>query len=447
MSGHDAGSLGAGVGGRAARYSLVAVSVATSILGSSAAQFDYHGPLLHPMEQTTQVTPAGGQLLLREALEYVQVPDARAKFQVTGRDLTAAVLDTGLNVDHVDFRGAIKASVNFSSEDSGQAANVTDRHGHGTNVAGIIVANGPARADPKRSEAFNISVNPAGMHQGAATGASIAVLKVMPNATFGPVEDALEWVVANFSAHGITAVNMSIYSSQNLQADNDPSYARMRKLISALVELRIPVVISSGNSFAAAMSVPGMSYPGIIREGISVAAVYDADLAKNELPKRYPDYNGLQAIAFAVKRGQMTPFSQRLPETAGELRTDLVAPGAVIVSSGIKGQFGESTQEGTSQAAPIVTGIILLMQEWYRNFQIAAAAKGDSAKEAALRAAAINDVNLRPPVAKLLEWLRTGERITDDHGQDDNVENTKGSFPRVDAMAAFAAMTKELQKP
>ncbi|WP_173978036.1 S8 family peptidase [Magnetospirillum sp. UT-4] len=59
----------------------------------------------------------------------------------TGTGVTVAVIDTGIDVQHKDFAGAIAAA----STDivSGLAANVDDQGGHGTSVAGIV----GARAD------------------------------------------------------------------------------------------------------------------------------------------------------------------------------------------------------------------------------------------------------------------------------------------------------------
>ena len=423
---------------------LVALLVEPRVSGTTLQlQMSIPGPMLHPIERPRQVRAADGQLLLREALQYVGVADARAKFSVTGDGLTVAVLDTGLNLEHADFRAAIKASRNFSTDDKGAADRVNDYSGHGTNVTGIIASNGPRRVDPKRSEAANLATHPSGLHQGVAIGSSIVALKVLPSANWVPIEDALQWVQDNHQAHGITVVNMSLQSGENLQDDNAARFQRMRQTIANLTKLRIPVVAAAGNAFAAAQSEQGMSYPAIIRETISVAAVYDADI-KSDLPKRYPDWSGFTAFAERVKRGQITPFSQRL--ATGALQTDLVAPGAVITSTGLNGEFGESEQEGSSQAAPVVSGIILLMQEWYREFQIAAEAGTDKVKAAKIREGAINDPKYRPPVDKLLEWLRATEDVTDNYGDDDNVTNTNATFKRVDAVRAFTAMTRELLK-
>jgi len=65
-------------------------------------------------------------------------PRARDSFKVDGAGLTAAVLDTGLRVSHVCFKGKVPEVHNFTG--IGAAADVTDTNGHGTNVAGLIAA-------------------------------------------------------------------------------------------------------------------------------------------------------------------------------------------------------------------------------------------------------------------------------------------------------------------
>lgn len=52
----------------------------------------------------------------------------------TGRGIKVAVLDTGVDVDHPDLRGAIAKTMDFTGE------GVEDGNGHGTHCAGIIGA-------------------------------------------------------------------------------------------------------------------------------------------------------------------------------------------------------------------------------------------------------------------------------------------------------------------
>jgi subtilisin family serine protease len=76
--------------------------------------------------------------------DHILAKEARKAGHVDGTGLAVAVLDTGLNIAHVDFagQGRIPACLNFTSEDGGDPNTVTDRIGHGSNVAGIIAAHG-----------------------------------------------------------------------------------------------------------------------------------------------------------------------------------------------------------------------------------------------------------------------------------------------------------------
>lgn len=56
--------------------------------------------------------------------------------QSRGAGVTVAVLDTGVDAEHVDLRDAIAGARDFTSSHSG----VADRVGHGTHVAGTIAA-------------------------------------------------------------------------------------------------------------------------------------------------------------------------------------------------------------------------------------------------------------------------------------------------------------------
>src|SRR4051794_1451233 len=75
---------------------------------------------------------------LVEVDEFVRASQARQLFMVTGKGLCAAVLDTGLNTQHVDFTGRIAAARNFTPDNNGDANDASDGNGHGTNVAGIV---------------------------------------------------------------------------------------------------------------------------------------------------------------------------------------------------------------------------------------------------------------------------------------------------------------------
>lgn len=330
---------------------------------------------------------------------FLWVSQARRAFGVSGAGLAAAVLDTGLNVSHVDFAGRVPAQRNFTRDNGGNPDNAADGNGHGTNVAGIIAADGD--------------------HKGIAPGAQIIPLKVLGDTgggSFAWVDSALQWVLDNHQAFNISVACLSLGDGGNYLSD-DFGANSLRDRIQALRAARVAVVIAAGNDYHKHGSQQGMGFPAILRECISVGAVYDA--AEGGFSYR----SGAQA--FSTRAGQITPFSQRLHYTVNRsTRTDIFAPGAPVTSSGILGDHGESTQHGTSQATPVTVGVILLMQEFYK------LATGEL-----------------PEVDDLVTWMRRGGvTIVDGDDEHDNVQHTGLSFIRVDALSALDAVRRHLQR-
>lgn len=196
---------------------------------------------------------------LPEVDEFVRAHQARQLFKVSGKGLCAAVLDTGLNTQHVDFTGRIAAVHNFNPDNNGDAHNVTDGNGHGTNVAGIVLARGD--------------------HVGMAPEAGVAPLKVLKSnggGSFVWVGQALDWVLHNHAAHNISAVCMSLSDGGNHVDDAPFVTGALAKKIADLRKARVAVVVPAGNDYFTHGSKQGMGYPAIVRQTVSVGAVYDA---------------------------------------------------------------------------------------------------------------------------------------------------------------------------
>ena len=300
---------------------------------------------------------------LAELDRLVRAAEARRQFNVDGGGLTVAVLDTGLRSSHVDFEGRVVAQRNFTADNGGQRGNAGDGHGHGTDVTGIIAA-GKDRI-------------------GIAPRANIVPLKVLDErggGSFAAVDDALQWVIENRSRHDISAVCMAFRDGGNYAADAAFEGDAIGSRIRALHDLRVAVCVGAGNEGFRHHSAPGMGYPAISRETVSVGAV-DAG-------------------------------------NAGRF-----APGAPVTSSGIAGDRSETTQRGTSQATPLVTGVVLLMQAYYRRI-----------------------TGELPPVEDLVAWLRaSGTMIHHDERDHDNVAHAGLELRRVDAPAALHAVYRHLQ--
>ncbi|MEV8563414.1 S8 family serine peptidase [Streptomyces sp. NPDC051917] len=68
----------------------------------------------------------------------------------TGKGVTVAVIDTGVDTTHPDLPSQVRASVNFSD-----APDALDHFGHGTHVAGTIAGTGAASGGARRGVAFD----------------------------------------------------------------------------------------------------------------------------------------------------------------------------------------------------------------------------------------------------------------------------------------------------
>jgi subtilisin family serine protease len=231
------------------------------------------------------------------------------------------------------------------------------------------------------------------------------------------VSDALDWVLDNQTEHNITTVCMSLGDGGNYLGDEDFEEDAVARRIEKLRQTKVAVVVAAGNDYYTQGSEQGMAYPAIIRECVSVGAVYDAPEG------RFTYSSG--AVAHSTRAGQITPFSQRLhPSVHPEAYTDVFAPGAPVTSSGIWGKHGESTQHGTSQAAPVTAGLILLIQAFHQRV-----------------------TGELPAVDDVVTWLRRGGiTIHDGDDEDDNVEHTDMDFIRLDALSALDAVRRSLHK-
>lgn len=354
--------------------------------------------VLPPDERPIQFDEPQAEAALIETTRFIRADVARDEFDVSGDGLTVAVLDTGLRTTHVDFVGRVPAQRNFTGDDGGNAAKVTDGSGHGTNVAGIVAAGGN--------------------HTGIAPKAAVIPLKVLRNdggGSFGAIRDALQWVIDHREQYGITVVNMSLGDSQNLASDAGFAGDELRKRIATLRAAKVPVVVAAGNAYFQ-HKAQGMGYPAIARETTSVGAVYDASI-----PGGMKYRSG--AEAFTTKAGQITPFSQRLHVSKCKAcATDVFAPGAPVTSSGSNTDVGESVQHGTSQAAPVTAGVVLLLQEFHKD-----------------RTGAL------PSVDQIESWLQAGGvPIEDLDEKADNVPHTGLVFVRLDAVSAIEAAQRAI---
>ena len=255
---------------------------------------------------------------------------------LTGRGVTVAVLDSGVDETHPDLTSSLVAEHCFVipngcpsgvSEQDGPGS-ARDDHGHGTNVAGIIAADG--------------NVAPIGV----APDVSLVAVRVLESSgrfeTSTQIVSALNWIALNHPE--VRVVNMSFGTDQLFSGTCDAATASTLVFASAVATLRargVTVVASAGNS----ASARSMAAPACVSGVIAVGAVYDSSLGPVSFPNVCTDAR--------TAADQVTCFSN------GGSALDLLAPGALIISTGRGG--GISTYLGTSQASPHVAGATALL--------------------------------------------------------------------------------------
>ncbi|ALG10262.1 hypothetical protein AOZ06_28225 [Kibdelosporangium phytohabitans] len=234
----------------------------------------------------------------------------------TGKGVTVAVLDTGVDQTHPDLASREIGERNFSS-----SRDNVDRYGHGTHVASIVAGTGAKSG---------------GKFRGAAPDARILDVKVLADNGYGSdsaIIAGMQWA----AEQGADVINMSLGGFD--AADVDPVEAAVNRLSAQFGTL---FVVAAGNYGPADGTI---NSPASAEAALAVGAV-DRD-------------------------NRLADFSSRGPrEGGGVIKPDITGPGVGIVAalhSG--GRIGEpvvdgyTTLSGTSQATPHVAGAAALLAQ------------------------------------------------------------------------------------
>lgn len=246
----------------------------------------------------------------------------------TGKGQTAAVIDSGVYM-HPDLKHAVVAFKDIA-DDKPQAY---DAYGHGTHVAGTIAGDGTQSH---------------GQVKGTAPDAHIAAVRIT---TVSEAIQGLQWVIANKDKYGIGVINLSLGDTATDSWKNDLWCQACDKAIKA----GLIVVVAAGNEGPDPGSV---STPGIDPNVITVGALDD------------------QKTTDATK-WQVGSFSSEGPTAPDKIdKPDVIAPGVRVwgpLSPNSKLDAPEiphmgndyEALTGSSQATPMVSGLILCLKQAY----------------------------------------------------------------------------------
>jgi subtilisin family serine protease len=311
---------------------------------------------------------------------------------IDGRGGSVVVIDTGIDPKQSSFGpdrngDGVADSIVFETDFTTAGKQMSDRDGHGTEVASLI--------------ASRSAQNP-----GVAPGVSLIVLKVFDGngkGSFATIESALHWVLDNASTYRIACVNLSIGDQGTY--DHPVRLDGLDDDLAALVARNITILAAAGNGHHGLNSGFGLDYPAADPSVIPVGSVWDKNRG-----------SGWQWSADTRDNttgpDRIVSFSQRLAGSG-----EIFAPGTELVAALPGG--GTTPVSGTSVSTAVVSGVVALAQQ--------------------LANRTLGRMLIPAEVRNLLQ--RTGKTILDSGG-DDTVSHTGATFSRVDVFALGEAILR-----
>ncbi|HSW42443.1 MAG TPA: S8 family serine peptidase [Patescibacteria group bacterium] len=227
-------------------------------------------------------------------------------------EIVVAVLDTGVDLAHPDLAGRLVPGTDVGSGDG----DPSDEDGHGTHVAGIVVA----------ASGNGIGVS------GVAPEVVVMPVKVMGddgNIWEPAVAEGITWAVT----HGARVINLSLGGEKESPAINAAIDAARAEGV---------VVVAAAGNHSEGGSDPGVDQPGAHGPALTVAAVEDS--------------GDVLSPPGSAARYTRASYSNTGPQV------DLAAPGSSILSTGPTGA-GDAYRRmsGTSMATSFVSAAAALV--------------------------------------------------------------------------------------
>jgi len=287
---------------------------------------------------TLVLMSAGEADALDNAIGIHQV-DTVWDFGYTGEGISIAVLDTGIDPNHVSLNDfdddpatndpkviAFYDALDDSEDDGSGETYAYDDHGHGSHIAGIIAGTGVIDEGPMSSGEIP--------YRGVAPGANLVGVKVLDgggSTSFEEVMRGIEWTMDNRVKYNIRVAYIGIgpFGEEFTQEQEE----RLVNLANRMVADGICVVIPAGNS-AAYGTIDTL---GAAKDVITVGATEDSR--------------------------ELAVYSSKGPTHKGQIKPNVAAIGSAVMS--VEANSGDDyvSMSGTSMSAAIVAGISALVAE------------------------------------------------------------------------------------
>jgi subtilisin family serine protease len=275
----------------------------------------------------------------------------------TGNGVIVAVLDTGVNYNHIDIAGSMWDGGPEFPHHGYDVVNhdndPMDDYMHGTHCAGIVAGQGNA-----------------GTQTGIAPGAKIMAIKIMDETGYGGDAQIIEGIEFAL-AHGADILSCSFGDPETC------GYALYRQLYETVLDAGVVAAVAAGNvgdqqyTYPKPCNVeapgncpPPWFHPDQALHGGHTAVVCVGATDAND---KHSSFSSVGPVTWAegANIGEYNdyPYEVGNPDMPGLIRPDISAPGASIVSLGFPGNTTYDTHDGTSMATPCVAGVMALMLE------------------------------------------------------------------------------------